>query len=249
MPQSDAGGLRVTRMNAHTYPGTELELFQHAVHWKQYYANRLAPYISGDVLEVGAGIGGTTAHLCSGTQRSWTCLEPDAALLEAARARFNGGSVKGVPLRWQIGTLNDLPSTARFNTILYIDVLEHIEHDRDELKAARSHLADGGHIVVLSPAHQWLYSEFDRAVGHHRRYTAAALRALTPSGARLVHSEYLDSFGTLLSATNRLFLRQSRPTSAQIAFWDRWLLPVSKVTDRMLGSVIGRSVVAVWQRE
>jgi SAM-dependent methyltransferase len=235
-------------MTTRIYEGGELELFRKAVRWKAYYARELRPYVGGEVLEVGAGIGGTTSHLCSGDERGWTCLEPDPDLLEKARQSV-GPLLKEVPVRYEQGLVADLPAGARFDTILYIDVLEHIPDDAAELTAAMRHLTAGGYLVVLSPAHPTLYSEFDRAVGHCRRYTAKALRALTPSGACLTAVWYLDSIGAFLSLANRIFLRQSQPGVRQIAFWDRFVVPLSRLVDPMLGRVGGRSVIAVWKRE
>jgi hypothetical protein len=63
-----------------------------------------------------------------------------------------------------------------------------------------------------------------------------------------IDRRYLDSLGTLLGAVNGVLLRQRQPTTVQIAFWDRWLLPISKLIDQVMSSVMGRSVVAVWQR-
>ena len=62
------------------YIGNELDLFEKATVWKKYYGNFLAPYLKGKILEVGAGIGGTTTELCNGTQEKWICLEPDPDL-------------------------------------------------------------------------------------------------------------------------------------------------------------------------
>ena len=63
------------------YQGSELALFADAVRWKRYYAKSLRPFLGPAVLEVGAGIGGTTQVLCAGAQRRWLCLEPDAVLV------------------------------------------------------------------------------------------------------------------------------------------------------------------------
>src|SRR5262249_21436916 len=140
-------------------------------------------------------------------------------------------SAKCLPLEVRTGTLASLDQTEIFNTILYIDVLEHIKDDSAELARAAEHLAPGGHLVVLSPAHSWLFSRFDQAIGHFRRYTAKALEALTPAKLRVVKSYYLDSVGLLASAANRLLLAQSLPTARQIHCWDNFMVPCSRILD------------------
>src|ERR1039458_625005 len=120
------------------------------------------------------------------------------------------------------GTLASL-TDQQFDTIIYIDVLEHIDNDREELNQAASHLRPGGHLIVLSPAHQRLFSPFDAAIGHFRRYNRPMLRAISPAGLRLERMRYLDCAGLILSAANMLLLRQTMPTKARLRFWDPWL--------------------------
>jgi 2-polyprenyl-3-methyl-5-hydroxy-6-metoxy-1,4-benzoquinol methylase len=146
------------------------------------------------------------------------------------------------------GTLADLPPGQSFDTLLYIDVLEHIERDAAEMIRARDRLNDGGHLIVLAPAHPFLYTPFDAAVGHFRRYTRSSLRAAAPGGLRERSMRYLDAAGLLASAANRLLLGQAMPTLHQILFWDRFLIPVSRVADRLLGGSLGKSVLGVWER-
>jgi len=130
-----------------------------------------------------------------------------------------------------------------------VDVLEHIEDDRGELSRAAAHLRPGGRLVVLSPAHQSLFSPFDAAIGHFRRYDRPMLGALTPTGLRVERMRYLDCAGLLLSAANRLLLRRSMPTEGQLRFWDRWVVPISRVCDRLLWYGAGKTVLAVWVDE
>jgi hypothetical protein len=137
---------------------------------------------------------------------------------------------------------------ARYDAILYIDVLEHIEDDRGELARAMTLLKDGGYLVVLAPAHQSLYSEFDRAIGHFRRYDASSLTAAGPPSLALERVFYLDSVGMLASFANRAFLKSRQPTPGQIATWDRLMVPLSKVLDPCFGRRLGKSVIAVWRR-
>jgi hypothetical protein len=93
-----------------------------------------------------------------------------------------------------------------------------------------------------------LYSEFDAALGHERRYTKQSLSRVFPGDLRCVALFYLDSIGMLLSLANRLMLRQSQPTVKQILFWDRAVIPASRVVDRIVGRSFGRSIVAVYRR-
>lgn len=232
-------------MSTRAYEGSELELFAHATNWKAYWSRALREHVRGDVLEVGAGIGTNTELLLGATNGRWTCLEPDARLGELARAAH---AHLGARCEHLTGTLADVVPERTFDTLLYLDVLEHIADDRAEVTRAARHLRAGGKLVVLAPAHQSLYSPFDRAIGHHRRYDKASLRALAPEGLTLERLFYLDSAGLAASLANRVLLRQSLPTLAQVRTWDRLLVPLSRALDPLLFRSAGKTVVGVWRR-
>jgi SAM-dependent methyltransferase len=228
------------------YSGTELELFAHAVNWKAYWKKRIAPFLRGEVLEVGAGIGANTLALVERAAR-WTCLEPDARLLEEARGAHAKHAL-APRLSYVCGTLEGLDGKAMYDAIVYLDVLEHIEDDAGEMRRAAAHLAPGGALIVLAPAHQGLYSEFDRSIGHFRRYDRASLAAVEPPGLVRVQMRYLDSVGLCASLANRMLLHQSRPTLGQIRTWDRTMVPLSRVLDPLLLHRAGKSILGVWRR-
>lgn len=224
----------------YAYDGNELDLFAHAQCWKHYFTAIISPFIRGDVVEVGAGIGSNTNLLISNSQpRSWLAIEPDQN-----QAKVLANTI-AVPSR--CGTVFDLP-LHEYDTVLYIDVLEHIKNDREELIRAAERLRPGGHIVVLAPAHMYLYSQFDRSIGHFRRYQRADLEQLTPPACEIEMSIYLDSVGWLASLGNRAFLRQSLPTLRQILLWDRVLVRLSRFVDRLCFYRAGKTVVVVWQK-
>lgn len=229
-----------------SYCGSELELFAAARRWKAYIRTQLAPFVRGRVLEVGAGLGATTAVLAALPHDSWLCLEPDAAQAAEISRQVAVGALPPVQVRR--GTVAALAAEERFDAILYIDVLEHIADDAAEMAAAARHLAPGGALVVLSPAHPELYSAFDKAIGHYRRYRRASLRAAMPAGLDLACLHYLDGVGMLASLLNRLLLRKDLPTRADIALWDGVMVPASRLLDPLLGYRLGRSILGVWRR-
>ena len=228
------------------YPGSELELFSTASRWKQYVAALVAPYVAGPVLDVGAGIGAHVPYLFKPEIREWLCLEPDQELA----SRLTGRIVRGeLPSACRVfnGVLDQLDNDKHFRTILYFDVLEHVSDDRTELANAAGRLSNGGALIVLAPAHQFLFSEFDRAIGHYRRYGSQSLKSLAPPECRLVLYRMLDSLGFFASLANRLILHSETPTPKQIRFWDQALVPLSRHLDRYLRYQVGKSVLAVWR--
>jgi hypothetical protein len=197
------------------------------------------------VAEIGAGFGATSRFLCTGDEAIWVCLEPDhrlaARLIERIRVGDLPSCCKGVT-----GTIEALRPRS-LDTIAYIDVLEHIADDRRELRLALERVVPGAHLIVIAPAHSWLYSPFDRSIGHFRRYSRRALRALTPDGAHLKQLYYLDSVGLLASCANRWLLRREQPAARQLWVWDRLMVPLSRLLDPLLGWRVGKSIVAVWE--
>ncbi|HLH42745.1 MAG TPA: class I SAM-dependent methyltransferase [Bryobacteraceae bacterium] len=227
-----------------SYIGQELEIFAEAVNWKHYFARHIAPYIRGEVLEVGAGIGANQRIFADLEFQRWTSLEPDRKLLEQLR-HLIPGHARCEPVA---GTLEDLPRRS-FDAILYLDVLEHIEDDGAELRRAANRLKPDGALIVLAPAHPWLFTPFDAAVGHFRRYTKRTLAAAAPPELRREKLLYLDSAGLAASLANRLLLKRAMPSKSQIQTWDRAIIPVSRILDPLLGYRAGKSVLGIWRRD
>ena len=225
------------------YVGSELELFASAKNWRAYWTSLVRSHLGQRVLEVGAGIGSATRQLID-DKKDWVALEPDKKMAEQMRHDRYLSSAKVL-----CGTIDSIDKAEKFDNVLYLDVLEHIENDVLEIEKACHHLKPGGSIVILSPAHNWLMSEFDMAVGHHRRYSKGSLEAIRPKNMLPVAKLYLDSFGLFASLGNKLILRQASPNKSQIMFWDSFLVPVSKVLDRILLYSIGKSVLVVWRKE
>jgi SAM-dependent methyltransferase len=227
------------------YVGNELEIFAHAVNWKSYVRAKIQRFLRGQVLEVGAGIGTGTQEFYDGTQERWVCLEPDPNLAQQIPVKSFPNSDR---CEVRVGTLAELGDGEFFDCIVYMDVLEHIEDDRGEAKRAVQHLKQEGYLVILSPALPYLYTQFDHAIGHFRRYGKRSLRAIAPQGVKEETCVYLDCVGALTSLGNRMLLHSSSPRRYQILLWDRVLVPISRVADMAIGHSVGRSILIVWKR-
>lgn len=234
-------------MNNFSYIGQELEIFRNAKNWKSYFGGFFQPYLRGDVLEVGAGVGAVAEALGSARAKRWTCLEPDSQFLAILREKARQG-VFGASSEMRGGTIYDLKQGEYFDAILYVDVLEHIQEDKKELARAAEHLRQRGKILVLSPAHNFLFSPFDRAIGHVRRYSKRTLRAAAPKHLAERKLIYLDSAGFFLSFFNRIFLRSSLPGERQILFWDRRVIPLSRALDPVFQYHFGKSLLGIWEK-
>ena len=231
----------------YTYPGEELAFFEKAIHWKSYFASHIKPFTGKNVLEVGSGIGATTSLLNDGSATKWNLLEPDETMCAVLKEKISKQPQFSNCTIYN-NTIFELNADQKFDTIIYIDVLEHIENDKEEMARAATLLENGGHLIILSPAYNFLFSPFDKAIGHYRRYTNASLKKAMPEELQQVKMNYLDSVGFFASLANKIMLKQSYPSEKQIRLWDRWMIPVSKWTDKIFLHSFGKSILGVWRK-
>lgn len=140
-----------------------------------------------EILEIGCGTGGNLAML--GSLGNVCGVEMHEEACRYARA------TSGRDIR--VGHLPDaVPFDKQFDLICLLDVVEHIENDREALKALNGMLKPGGRIVITVPAYQWMYGKHDVLLHHFRRYSRATL-ARVVSGSDIA-IEKLTYFNALL---------------------------------------------------
>lgn len=227
------------------YGGEELELFQLASNWKGYWSSKIPSHEGGSGLEVGAGIGGNIQFLLPKTGSLVVC-EPDEYFC-TKYLQIIANSNKRVSLKF--GTLQEIDAELKFDQIYYIDVLEHIKEDKLELIAASNHLNTGGSLFIVVPAHDFLYSNFDRKVGHFRRYNRDTIRQSTPPNLRIAELYYLDSVGFFLSLTNKISASKLSISIKKLLFWDKVLIPISVKIDWILRYRFGKSILVRMVRD
>ena len=205
-------------------------------------------YLGKSVLEVGAGIGSNLGHYIRHKPQYVTLVEPDIQLFSQLyeQCQLNSQNINLKPVNGNISHIEK--GNQLFDSILYIDVLEHIKDDTTELFKASKLLKTNGYIIVLSPAHNFLYSPFDKSVGHYRRYCKKTMINATPSTLKLQELFYLDSVGLILSLANKLRLTSPIPTLKQINFWDSRIIPISRILDKVFGYRVGKTIIGIYQK-
>ncbi len=214
--------------------------------FNQWMFDSLRPYMGQRVLEAGAGIGNFTGLL---TDRELVvALELEEDRVADLRKRFDAYP----NIRAEVGDLSDpsLLHLAAYNldTIVCLNVLEHIERDVDALRYMNGVLAPGGRLLLLVPAHPWLYSTLDEDLGHYRRYTRRELQGkLESTGYQIERCFYLNLAGIAGWWLNGRVLKRRQLPGNQLKLYES-LAPVFRRVEQGLGMRWGLSVVFVARR-
>ncbi len=220
------------------YPGAELDNFDKATIWRKYIFFQIKNYIKGNVLEVGAGIGSFTNNY-KDLANSITLSEIDHNNLLFIKKKFKKNDFIFTNVLTK--NIND-----QFDTIMYLNVLEHIKEDSKELNEAFEKLRSNGHLIILVPAHNKLYSKFDEAIGHFRRYDLDFFKKIKIENSKLVKLHYLDSAGYFLYYLNKIFFKEEvYPSKLKIFIWDKLFTPITYFLDKILFFKFGKNILYI----
>jgi glycosyltransferase involved in cell wall biosynthesis len=197
----------------------------------RWVLDQFRTYLGNRVLEAGCGIGNFTELLLD--RERLLCLDNDPLYVEMANWRL--GHLENVTT-----VMFDLADSAayeplraeRIDTIVCLNVLEHIAEDEHVLRAYFDLLQPGGHAIILVPAHPSLFSPCDEALGHQRRYTSVDLHSkLQRAGFEVVSMEEFNRLGVAGWYLNKQLGRRDLNPRQMRAF--DWLLPAAKLLERM----------------
>ena len=223
------------------YFGKDLEAMSFARNYHKWILAEFLPYIGKSVAEVGAGIGSFSTLILEANISCLKAFEPSQnmyPLLQEALSRDKRAEA-----------INDFFGKAntgeRFDSVLYVNVLEHIEDDASELSVVREALNPNGHLLIFVPALPWLYSDLDRQVGHFRRYVKKDLVELTQrSGFLVVKARYFDVAGIVPWYINFVLLKNAI-RGGSVSLYDRLVVPVMRIMEGLVSPPIGKNVLLV----
>jgi len=226
-----------------SYPVIATEKFDKANIWIKYVMLFVKSFIKGDVLEIGAGCGSFTRNYLNESIQSLTLQEYSKINFEKLTKKFE--DFKNV----KIINDNPLEKNNNFDTIIYFNVLEHIKEDKLEIENALNKLNNGGHLLILVPAHQRLYSKLDKAVGHYRRYNINFFKENKFENSKIIKLHFLDFFGYTLYFLNKIFFKEETyPTNFKIFVWDKIFTPVTIIIDFVTGYKFGKNILCIYRK-
>lgn len=223
----------------------DLRQMARAQNYQRWQFQMVAPFLGGEVLEVGGGIGNFTPQLAS-VAKFVTSLEPNEYCFNQLREKI--APVKNAAaFRVTVESLHEvIPPGKKFDAIVLMNVLEHIKDDRAVLAELKKHLAPAGRIVVLVPAGQWAFGSTDVRLGHYRRYTKRyTLPLVAGLQMELETMRYYNFVGIWGWWWNARFARRENQSDAQIRLFDGWIVPVLSRLEKFLPPPVGQSLLFV----
>lgn len=222
-----------------------LESVRRARGFNKWMLSQFRPFIGDRVLEAGCGIGNFTEQMLD--RERLICADLDPYYTEVIGRRYSHLSNVRTT-RMDLSDAKDFDTIVeeKPDTVISLNVVEHIEDDLATLKNYHDVLQPGGHAVILVPAHQWLFSECDRTLGHFRRYTRAMLSdRMKEAGFEVVQTSEFNRLGVLgWYVSGKMGRKDLSP--GQMKLFNR-LLPIAKIIERFDG-LPGLSVIAIGRK-
>jgi SAM-dependent methyltransferase len=234
------------------YSGRDLEAMSWAVNYHRWILKIFEPYLGQRLVEVGAGTGSFSELLLELRPDSLALVEPSPAMYQRLTERL-----KIINTTTQIATypttfkksFEQIRLTHQPDSIIYVNVLEHIADDEAELRIINQTLDNGGRVFLFVPALSWLFGPFDKLIGHHRRYSLAELVGkCTAAGFLVRRADYFDFFGVLPWWIKYRVCKSDQLGSGAVQLYDRLVVRIATVLESFLRPPIGKNIVLVAEK-
>lgn len=229
-----------------------LQVISRASHFNKWMYESFRNQLKGNVLEIGSGIG-NISRLAMNDDFSLTLSDYNPEYLEWLKKEFSGA--KKVKEILQIDLLhkrfeveyNRLHES--YDSIFMLNVIEHLEDDAGAIEHCLFMLKPGGHLVILTPAYQWLYCNFDKELGHYRRYTVEYLvTLLQKKEMTVIQKQYFNFAGIAGWLFFGKLLNRKLIGSGEMNLFDN-LVPVAKWLDKFFSGKAGLSIIITAQKK
>lgn len=224
-----------------------LDTIAQANQFNDWMFETIKPFCSGRILEIGSGIGNISSRFID---HNYDIVLSDVReqYCDQLSIKFPNSSVQLVDLVKSDFKKNYKDLIGQFDTIVALNVVEHIEDDRYALANIKQLLKPGGKCVILVPAFDALYNAFDKELFHFRRYNRKTLKALMSDHLKISYSRYFNPIGVFGWYLNGSILKKKNIPSDQMKMFDHYV-PLFKMVDFFTKQLFGLSVMAVAHKE
>lgn len=233
-------------IDAGPYTGHEnLELMSASHRFNDWMYKEILPSLRGDILEIGSGIGTFSEKLIKDFPHSnLTFTDISSMYIELLKKKFSYN--KNISIyRLDLNESIDYERIGykKFDSILAVNVLEHVENDEFAFAQLYNMLKEKGTLVVLVPGYKFLYNVIDKSIGHYRRYTKKELESkVRKSGFIIDKTFYFNSVGLIGWYLNGNLIKNPKVSVTGIKVLDT-VVPMLKYTERIFGKRIGLSII------
>ena len=229
------------------YTGKDLEAMSFAVNYHKWILDEFRPFLGKRVVEVGAGTGSFSELLLREDPESLILVEP-SEMFDSLKKNISGIKTD-TKISFYQSIFADIAAQIEADSIIYVNVLEHIEDDLAELERIRQTLKPGGKCFIFVPALMSLYGEFDRRIGHFRRYSKKQIEEkCRAAGLRILKSKYFDFAGIFPWYAKYKILRSNSLESGAVALYDKFAVPVIQKFETILPVPAGKNVLIVAEK-
>jgi SAM-dependent methyltransferase len=234
------------------YLGRDLEAMAFAVNYHRWILEFFGPHLGRRVVEVGAGTGALSELVLERPLESLSLLEPSSTMYEVLRRNVGRLDAPARLLVYNstLGPVADqLKSIQNPDSMVYVNVLEHIDDDDGELKTAHETLGRGGKLFIFVPALKGLYTKFDEQLGHFRRYAKTELEEkCRRAGFTVLTSAYFDLLGITPWWVKYKLLRSGTMEPRAVQLYDKYVVPCARLLESAIKPPLGKNVILVAQR-
>ena len=212
--------------------------------YNSWIYDMIKPFLGRRIVEVGCGIGNMTGYFLHAERLLVFDLLPES--VEWVRSRY--GDRPNLVVRQ--GDLCDPAFIARsaeepFDTVISINMLEHVKEDKKGLAHMHRLLDDGGYLLLFVPAGSYLYGSLDRALGHYRRYDRRGLAAaVRGAGYTIEKLHYVNALGVAGWYLNSRLLRKTLLPKGQLGLFNR-VAPILQKLESRIKPPFGQSLLCI----
>ena len=228
------------------YFGRDLDAMTYANNYYKWIINEIRPYFGDELAEVGAGNGNISELLLAEQIKRLVAFEPSSNMYPILNDRLKKNN--------RIETINGYFGEKcgnyenSFDSVIYINALEHIQNDEEELSYVYKSLRKGGHVIIYVPALSFLYSELDRSLGHFRRYHKQELLKLAQeAGFNIIKLKYFDIAGIVPWYITFVLLKQTL-NRFNVSLYDRFVVPIMRIVEGLITPPIGKDLILIAQK-